>query len=405
MATRKRLVLFCAAVFAAVALKSSSASAGLCGFCGGNAATVEDGVLFDELNVKKGVHRPGKPWIEQATLGNDPVTLEVTGDHLVAIDPKGKPGRIEGQGLAGLLMIVKKDKEYGVRLIEVVPRQFWVGANGPPLPSYLFRVWTCDPTDPGCMGQKEKELETTMARPVCSTHPQAEAVAMGLGEEYKYATTFAGDHFTSDHSMTKETEPGWFNLACFGTAAAKMHLLRHTEAGSIAGFTTTLDQRTAMLRAITADYLSNGKSWTGDGTPLYWTDKRQWFPLQVQGYPTQMAEPRPKGGGTSSVANSVRRELLEEERVEAAWGDRGRLLCLNEPRRTPHAVDGNCTAPAVVRADVTQARQKKHLSMVPECDALVGMSKAMNPWAANGRFAKAYVITVNHAKKADYCNK
>ena len=146
-----------------------------------------------------------------------------------------------------------------------------------------------------------------------------------------------------------------------------------------------------MLRAITADYCSDDseKAWTADGTPLFWTDARQGFPLQIQGYVSIQNVPFVK-------------------QVEAAWGPQGELLCLNEPRRTPSAkLDSDCTSPAVVRADVIQKKacKGKDLSHIPRCDRYLKGSKAQNPWhGAAASLAKAYVLTVNNfEKKADYC--
>jgi hypothetical protein len=417
MATLKRLVLFCITACSVVVSRPSPASAGLCFFCGGNAATVEDGVLFDELNVKKGVHRPGKPWIDRAELGSHgSVILEVRGDRLVAIDSKGS--RAEGGGLRGLRLIVKTDngRAYGLRLTEFEMRHFWVADNGATLPTYLFMVWKCGPHDEECepdgssheIGPREKA-----ARSVCRTQPQEESAT--LGPEYKYAMTFAGDRFMPDHSVVKEplaamgAEGGWFNFACYGTAAAKMHLLRHTEAGSLAGSQTTLTQRTAMLRAITADYCSEGETSTGDGTPLYWTDKRQWFTLQDQQFSAM-----PSGSFQQRVATAQRTRkrpiprMRFDQQVEAAWADGGKLLCLNTPRRTPgpRVNSSTCTAPAVVRADVTRRGfcRQGDLSAIPPCDALVGTGTAANPWNGNQSLAEAYVLTVNRARVGNYCS-
>ena len=48
------------------------------------------------------------------------------------------------------------------------------------------------------------------------------------------AIVFEGDHYNPDNKTVQiPVGKGWFNLACAGTAVFKMHMLRHTKAGSI----------------------------------------------------------------------------------------------------------------------------------------------------------------------------
>src|SRR5262249_51460803 len=99
------------------------------------------------------------------------------------------------------------------------------------------------------------------------------------------ALVFQWDRYDAVHKTVTETAPDdpWFNLACAATAPAKMHLMRHTRAGSyletgeLAYDTSTL-KRQAMLKMFTADYCGAGQSFTADGTPLVYRDANHWFP-------------------------------------------------------------------------------------------------------------------------------
>jgi hypothetical protein len=196
---------------------------------------------------------------------------------------------------------------------------------------------------------------------------------------------FEGDYFDPKKTDQPPNGSGYFYLACVGTAAAKMHLLRHTSAGALQSppRMTTPDQRTTMLKAITADYCGDGKSWTADGTPLFWTDARSWFP-----------DP------------SARKEILALPitQVEAIWGPNG-VLCLNDPRRKP-AKTATCPnptnptkVPAVQRSEVAKACLKnREREELPRCDpALVASWK---------KGKTGYVISVNDpANPGDYCSE
>jgi hypothetical protein len=225
---------------------------------------------------------------------------------------------------------------------------------------------------------------------------------------HESAIVFAGDHYDVDKkTVSKIPEAsGWFNLACTGTASYKMHMLRHTEAGSITlngvPRDTTLQQRTAMLKAITADYCGDGRSWTGDGTKLYWTDARGWYQWPSANI---LGEPESRG-------------------IEAIWGPDG-ALCLNTPRRLPEAPPPQatkCDIPAVQRQTVEQICRgtKRAFTASPPVPGVKASSSPQIPncdaaWADWWRreagksptSAFPYVMSVNvekHADAVNYCN-
>jgi hypothetical protein len=224
-----------------------------------------------------------------------------------------------------------------------------------------------------------------------------------LWEDLKYsAIVFEGDHYDPEKkTVSKSRGAGWFNLACFGAAPAKMHLLRHTAAGAFTSDgtnrNTSLPERTAMLKAITADYCGNGAAWTGDGTPLEWMDAREWHP-------------KPNLDVSALTTSGM---------IEAVWGPKG-ALCLNEPRRKtsapPTAAYPACTPPAVTRDEVKEACQKLKRKFdsgppaagtsppktpdIPRCDAA---------WATYWPKAKlsvgrVHVVSANVTNPANFCD-
>src|SRR5262249_31439197 len=103
------------------------------------------------------------------------------------------------------------------------------------------------------------------------------------------AIAFAGDRYDPVQKIVTDTVRGtqWFNLACAGTATAKVHLVRHTNAGAWspstwhpgvditspgAPYHTAPQLRQAMLKMFAADYCGSGFPFTVDGQPLLYDD-------------------------------------------------------------------------------------------------------------------------------------
>src|SRR5262249_22024159 len=133
----------------------------------------------------------------------------------------------------------------------------------------------------------------------------------------------------------KDAEPAttWFNLACAGTLTAKMHLMRHTNAGAwtaaswtpghevtdpAAPFHTDVPQRRAMVKMFAADYCGTGDAFTVDGQPLMYDDSKHWFAPGSSG----VAAMHVAADGTLSPSGST---------MEALWTDHG-ALCVSRPR-------------------------------------------------------------------------
>jgi hypothetical protein len=135
---------------------------------------------------------------------------------------------------------------------------------------------------------------------ICGPNPDSTAGGGPMADFY--AVLFEDDRIDVDALTALRERPDWFNIGCAGHALAKQHLLGHTKAaGLITGTSTTLAQRTANLKMITADYCGNGHPMTVPGEPLRWRDEYGWYDTVT--------------GGT----------------VEARWTEAG-AVCLNTPR-------------------------------------------------------------------------
>jgi len=453
----KRITLGGIVIAACAMLGSSVARASFCASCGMNSATVGDGVVFDELNSQHQRKGDGPRIVKAFVADGTEVTLKVKRHFLSAVSDKRT---YTGQELVGLIvnLDMKDGRAYQLRLTKVWDgcrntetvcdgrrketcnrMTFWVSPyEEVPYYDFAFRKVsrrtgvlarapddTKSPIDPRVgidrplkiplPGKNQSRADHTER---CEQEEFVEHICNGkLSSDddlwkthHASAIVFEGDRYDADNKTVSELtdkEVGWFNLACAGTAPYKMHMLRHTKAGSITpdgtDRTTTIPQRTAMLKAITADYCGDGRGWTGDGTKLYWTDARGWFQ-----YPSAniVAEPDSKG-------------------IEAIWGPNG-ALCLNTPRRLPEppaplSTYPRCDAPSVQRSDVETICRGAHRTYTEMPPAAGASSTAMQiprcdaAWAewwkrqagASATGASPYVITVNRAKHADaakYCN-
>jgi hypothetical protein len=127
---------------------------------------------------------------------------------------------------------------------------------------------------------------------------------------------------------------GWFNIACAGSTLAKMVLMHYDpNVPAMDPAQTSVDQRTTVIKMLTADYLGTGVAFTQPQTLLQWADAPGWHTVPVA---TQ---------GTS----------------EAVWDENG-AVCLDAPRlatvypNIDEHIESNCLAPGC--------------TMPPTCDAL-----------------------------------
>lgn len=405
---------------------SGAATAGIRSDGFTNAATVADGIVFDELNVHPNVRRANdKPAIIGARMTDPkdparpaiPVDLVVTKDRLSAthgttiyrgLDLPGLiittamcDGRTYELYLAGV-QDVPDGTPPAVSLVPASLSTFWAAPRDR-LESYEFLVKKTSKRTPmaatACTGPVPPVDESQDGPADASGAPFKEHLCKGayhstddLWTSYGFALAFEGDYFDPSKTVKAPSGQGWFNLACDGTAAAKMHLLRHTEAGSDSTHMTSADERTAMLKAITADYCGDGglgapavapRVWTADGTPLFWTDKKGWFP-----------DPAERASALESIAEG-------SWFIEAIWGPNG-AICLNEPRRKPNGTPvcpDPDKVPAVERDEVKAYCVQIGVRPPPRCSQ-TDIDQFLNPKTG----ARAgHVMTVNMDNRKDYC--
>jgi len=307
--------------------------------CGTNSATVGDGVVFDELDGSGEPDARGVR-IVKAKLGTKPVRLHVHRHTLSAIEDDGTSH--EGLALRGMIIelnaVTKSgdNRSYELTIEDVSPDPtgrrpgaltFWAGAPEQ-IPSYRIL---------------SRPLGSDCTRaPICKINlPLGEPVPPGLEHD---AIVFEGDHYDPGAKTVSDVySKTRFNLACAGAAPAKMHLMRHTQAGGWTDdghvdshgyppYYTTLEQRRAMLKMFTADFCGTGTSFTRDGQPLKYGDANGWYPMT----PMLSGSMLPPSAGT----------------IEALWDENG-AVCLDQPRRALiPSMSSTVPAVAVTRVDV-----------------------------------------------------
>ena len=174
----------------------------------------------------------------------------------------------------GTTIDVRDDRgaHHAMRVAAHGSTRFWAGSDRPIVTHVL--VWS----DGGA------------ARPVCTA---------GANE----AILYAGDRYDARLlavTATGAAAAGWVNVACAGTAIAKLYLLRHTEASQEVA--TTRAERQAMLKMLAADAHGDGRAFTVAGQPLTWADAKQ-----------------------------ITRFAASAGAIEAVWTEHG-AACLNVPR-------------------------------------------------------------------------
>lgn len=209
--------------------------------------------------------------------GHTVYDLEVKGSA-VSANPRNAAGpRLTRSELVGLVIDLRDaaGERYALRFESAGSTTYWAG---PPDQVQTFSL-----------------SYTTAAQqalqPLC---------ASGLNE----AILFTGDRYDAARktvTATKASTAGWVNIACAGTALAKLFLVRHTEASQAVA--TTREERQAMLKMFTADACGDGTPFTVHGQPLLWAD-----------------------------AKGITRFPDSPLTLEAVWNEHG-AVCMDQPRR------------------------------------------------------------------------
>lgn len=290
--------------------------------CGANSPTLADGIAFDELDAAGAPDRHGIQ-IVGAVHDGVPVMLQVDRHTLSAVATDGSGTMFAHGALVGTIVKLQKDgMSYDLKIdgIDENSLRFWAGDTTEIVPFY--RILVRAPT------------EQDFKSPVCRQNIATQEKVWGPVEHS--AIAFTGDRYDPVQKLVGDEDRGktWFNLACAGSATAKLHLMRHTNAGawtaatwrpgtdvrdSSAPFHTDPLQRQAMVKMFAADYCGTGAAFTVDGQPLLYDDSKHWFaPSSIGVTALHVA-----ADGTLSPPGST---------MEALWTEHG-AKCVTRPRR------------------------------------------------------------------------
>lgn len=151
--------------------------------------------------------------------------------------------------------------------------RFWVGANSP------IETYTLTYQEPGQQLGGKRQVLCNNAPP----YDKSGSTVQGAWVNPLEAFFFTGDRYDADHKTVTQIDDtsGFFNIACAGSAIAKLHLNRHTSVGSPGpgGAIASQAKRQAMLKMYVSDVCGTGSAWTKKGTPLHFSDSAHWFTI------------------------------------------------------------------------------------------------------------------------------
>lgn len=185
--------------------------------------------------------------------------------------PKGLAGGYNQLAVVGDELVLRRSDGVTLTGPDVVGTRLVLGQGDAPLATILVVAhdtvdrWS---TDGGVAhAYALTYLADGVERNVCTGNdlPPRAAVALVLG----------GETYDMDAKTVEPDRPGWFTIACAGSAAAKLSLLGYGPQSSA----TTMKQRQATLKMITADYCGTGHSYTVNGTPILWENAPGTVPL------------------------------------------------------------------------------------------------------------------------------
>jgi hypothetical protein len=270
--------------------------------CGFNAAEVH-GSAVHELNLDGQANGDGVELIEvvpgPAAAAGGYNQLDVVGDALVLRNAAG--ARATGDALIGTQLVLGRGGSK-LAFVTIAGRDAvdrW--ADGAEAAEAYALVYTD---------------QDGIERNVCTgdDFDARSAVALVLG----------GETYDLD-AKTAKPAARWFTIGCAGSAAAKLSLLGYApQAGG-----STVAQRQATLKMITADYCGNGHSYTVNGTPITW----------------------------ENVSGTVQSSGAAD--VEAVWTDKG-ALCLDKTR-----ISGAQVACSIPSCDAFDLSDGEWISYVP----------------------------------------
>jgi hypothetical protein len=262
--------------FAALALAATAActepdatlgttTASLCGDwgCGGNSSTMGP-YRSHEFNLVGLPNEEGLR-VDGFFLGGVRFTPRIQGDHFYAKHSiLGE--RHGGQLVNGYLRIFDKDNhEFRMHFAAV---------------SNAVTFWLGDPDAVQTYELLYSEGNAGKKTPLCNNPPPPTDASGLVWTRAFESVLFTGDRINRHKqiwSTAAAATTDWMTIGCAGSALAKMHLSRHTTAGSKGSFTASPAERQAMLNMFTANICGDGISHTEPNTPLRWKNADGWY--------------------------------------------------------------------------------------------------------------------------------
>lgn len=254
------------------------------------------------------LHEGGEPTDDGFHIVNfrkGPTTyqLDVAGGEIRGIHTGGGLPLLGADVINSIITVTNGTRTWYIRINAYTNMlQYWAGTGY--VPAYHLVYWRNDPIEPGWVN-------------VCNDPPAVTLDPQWQGGHETYALLIDDERYNREEIAVEEDDAdaqGWFNIACAGTALAKMVLL-HADPKIPEGtsttpspYYTTKAQRTATLKMLTADYFGKGYSFTEPHQDLWWLSTMGWHSL----VPPQ-----------------------NNSNHEAIWNENG-ARCLNTPRLHNH---------------------------------------------------------------------
>lgn len=284
--------------------------------CGLNGAWLGENISFRDLDLSGRANRGGWKIESFETEDGTNLKIDVKDDELIGVL---REKRLLRKDLREAVITLSRNprEKYQLTIKDVRPTKFWTEPcareeSGCSDESDTVQLYTIEYRRAGSALPKKRNI----CSPVMGTDPTVREIDGTV-------VIFRGDQYDDNtYRVQADGASTWFNIACVGTAISKLHLLRHTTAGS-RGMAwsrdsrrrlTTLAQRQTLLRMLTGDYCGIGYSFTVNGHPLTYTfAQRNWEP-QV---PWRFDESSPSGETNASI--------------DALWNEHG-AVCIGTPR-------------------------------------------------------------------------
>jgi hypothetical protein len=255
------------------------------------------------------------PVVSQATL-----TGQDGSGHVVLHDGGQNASSLFGSQF--LVKNVNSHLEYIIRIDGVGSAPYFAKPNGLAMttPTYLVN-WI--------VAQNGQPKAGADWKNICHSPPADPSTTLGM--DRFHAVLFEGDRIDATKKVVEAVDRSWFNIGCAGAALSKQHLDGHTQGAMELSpeFSSTLEQRTAHLKMLAADYCGSGVPLTISGQKLNYTDDSGWMPYASS---APVLEARWKAEGASCLnlprvkANSSAAARDAFPDIEAAISDACAML-------------------------------------------------------------------------------